>query len=271
MSADASAWLAALPEAVADIACRWSLTVGPPFGDEASCSWVAPCTRRDGTAAVIKLGMPHMEARDEIHTLRFWAGDGAARLLEADTHLNAMLLERCEPGTPLRDRPEDEQDVVIAGLLRRLWQSPPRPHPFRALSEMTAWWSEEALDDAREWVDPGLTREGIRLLNELAADAPHEALLATDLHAGNVLRAGREPWLAIDPKPFVGDTAYDATQHLLNCGERLRSDTEGTIRRFSDLLEVDAERVRLWTFAREAVHSCRDAHGSDSLVALLAP
>ena len=82
--------------------------------------------------------------------------------------------------------------------------------------------------------------------------APRTALLATDLHAGNVLRAERQPWLVIDPKPFVGDPAYDATQHLLNGLERLESDPLGTIRRFSELLELDAERVRLWTFARTA-------------------
>jgi streptomycin 6-kinase len=77
-------------------------------------------------------------------------------------------------------------------------------------------------------------------------------VLVTDLHAGNVLRARREPWLAIDPKPFVGDPAYDATQHLLNCEARLRSDPHGTIKRFADLLGVDHERVRLWLFARVA-------------------
>jgi streptomycin 6-kinase len=77
-------------------------------------------------------------------------------------------------------------------------------------------------------------------------------LLATDLHAGNVLRAEREPWLVIDPKPFVGDPAYDATQHLSNCGARLRTDPQGTISRFAEFLEVDQERVRLWMFARAA-------------------
>jgi streptomycin 6-kinase len=77
-------------------------------------------------------------------------------------------------------------------------------------------------------------------------------LLATDLHPGNVLRAQREPWLVIDPKPFVGDSAYDATQHLLNCEARMRSDPDGTIRRFADLIGVDCERVRLWMFARAA-------------------
>ena len=55
-----------------------------------------------------------------------------------------------------------------------------------------------------------------------------------------------------DPKPFLGDPAYDATQHLFNCGARLRADPEGTISRFADLLGVDRERVRLWTFARAA-------------------
>jgi streptomycin 6-kinase len=89
-------------------------------------------------------------------------------------------------------------------------------------------------------------------------------LLATDLHAGNILRAQREPWLVIDPKPFVGDPAYDATQHLLNCEARLRADPETTIRRFAELLEVDDERVRLWLFARVAAES-RDVWDDDTL------
>jgi streptomycin 6-kinase len=89
------------------------------------------------------------------------------------------------------------------------------------------------------------------------AEAGH-VLLATDLHAGNVLRAQREPWLVIDPKPFVGDPAYDATQHLLNGEERLMNAPFATIERFADLLQVDAERVRLWLFARTAAEN-RDA------------
>jgi streptomycin 6-kinase len=79
-----------------------------------------------------------------------------------------------------------------------------------------------------------------------------EVLLATDLHAGNILRAEREPWLVIDPKPFVGDPAYDVTQHLFNCQERLRVDPKGLVRRVAELAELDCERVRLWTFARSA-------------------
>jgi len=88
--------------------------------------------------------------------------------------------------------------------------------------------------------------------DELCHAGPEDVLLATDLQAGNVLRARREPWLAIDPKPFLGDPAYDATQHLFNCEERLWARPLETIASFAHLLEVDAERVRLWIVARAA-------------------
>jgi len=161
-------------------------------------------------------------------------------------------LGRCEPGTTLRAVTEEEQDQVIAGLLRRLWRSPPLLHPFRPLSAMTQHWSDDMLADRERWPDRSLVREGLRLFEELPRSAPIEVLLATDMHAGNVLRATREPWLVIDPKPFVGDPAYDATQHLFNCPARMRSDPVGMIHRFSDLRGLDAERVRLWMFARAA-------------------
>jgi streptomycin 6-kinase len=219
----------------------------------------------DGTPAVLKLGMPHMEGVHEIHGLRFWDGDPTVRLLEADDDLGAMLIERCQPGTALRAVPEPEQDLVIAGLLRRLWRSPPEPHVFRPLAALTEYWSGETLSDVELWPDAGLVREGLGLFKELPQTAPANVLLATDLHAGNVLRSQREPWLVIDPKPFVGDPAYDATQHLFNCGARLRADPDGLIRRIAGLLGVDRERVRLWTLARAAAEPRDDWSDDDSM------
>jgi streptomycin 6-kinase len=227
--------------------------LGAPFDTEdVSCSWVAPAALVNGSSAVLKVAMPHMEAEHELEGLRFWNVDPTVRVLLADDHTGAMLLERCEPGTPLRALPEAGQDVAITGLLRRLWRSPPAAHPFRPLSALMKFWTEETLGDVDQWPDAGLVREGLRLFKELPNTAPIEVLLATDLHAGNVLRSAREPWLVIDPKPFVGDPAYDATQHLFNCEVRLSADPDGVILRVADLLEVDRERVRLWTFARAA-------------------
>ncbi|MBZ5624915.1 MAG: aminoglycoside phosphotransferase family protein [Acidobacteriia bacterium] len=147
-----TAWLKRLPNALRDLECRWSLTLGAPFEGEATCSWVAPVTRLDGTAAVLKLGMPHMEGEQELHGLRFWDGNPTVRLLEADDDLGAMLLERCQPGTVLRELPEPEQDLVIARLLPRLWRSPSAPHPFRPPSApcRPCW----RIGAARRWRSP---------------------------------------------------------------------------------------------------------------------
>ena len=247
-----TAWLGALPELIDALRERWSLELGDPFQDEVSCSWVAPATLSDGTRAVLKIGMPHMEGEHEIAALRLLDGNPTVRLLEADDEHNAMLLEHCEPGTSLREIFQPDQDVVLAHLLKEFWRVPPEDHPFRHLGALIAVWSNETVADEARWHDAGLVNEGLRAFNELTISTIGRSLLATDLHAGNVLRADREPWLVIDPKPFVGDRAFDATQHLLNCRARLRTDTKDTIRRYADLLEVDFERARLWLFARLA-------------------
>ena len=205
-------------------------------------------------AAVLKLGMPHMEGADEIQGLRFWNGDPTVQLLEADDELGAMLLERCQPDDMLRSEPEEKWDRVIATLLKRLWRRPAQhdvPH-FRHLSVMLESWSHETMAQAQHWPDAGLVRHGLQLFQELSKPSPEDKLLATDLHAANVLRSEREPWLVIDPKPFVGDAAFDLVQHLHNCEARLHTDPVGMVKRMADLAEVDAERLRLWTFARAA-------------------
>jgi streptomycin 6-kinase len=107
-------------------------------------------------------------------------------------------------------------------------------------------------------LDPGLARAGVGALRELPAGADRAVLLCTDLHAGNVLAAEREPWLAIDPKPFVGDPAYDTVQHMLNCDERLARDPVALARRMAGLLDLQPDRVARWLFARCAQEALDD-------------
>ena len=78
--------------------------------------------------------------------------------------------------------------------------------------------------------------------------------MPTDLHAENILAHGAE-WILIDPKPYIGDPAYDITQHLLNCTDRLRDDPLGLIQRMATLTDQDHTRIRSWLFARVACQS----------------
>jgi len=283
-------WLTTvLPEVVAQARNRWSLTIGEPFQPGGQTAWVAPAraaacadltltrtdpalTRTDPALArtdltlaradlVLKVAWPHPEAAREADGLRAWAGHGAVRLHAAHDFgaARALLIERCRPGTELFRRPEPEQDTVIAALLLRLWIPPDPGHLFPSLEQMCRSWADQfeqraaakAAKAAKALpLDPGLVRAGIALFRELPATADTQVLLCTDLHAGNVLAAAREPWLVIDPKPHVGDPAYDPLQHLLNCGERLHADPRGLARRMASLLDLDPDRVLSWLFAR---------------------
>ena len=249
-------WIARLPALVADVTVRWSLQLGVPYEPGGMCSWVAPARNMHGDELVLKLGIRHSEAEHEIDGLRFWDGDGAARLYDSlvtdDTCV--LLLERCTPGHSLKQTlPEPSQDEIVAGLLRRLWKEPPAGHPFRPLQSMCDEWGDELAEDAERYpdkVDTGLVRAGLEIFRSYADTADRHVLLCTDLHGDNVLAAQREPWLVIDPKPYVGDPAYDAVQHILNCPERLDADPRGFGQRIAERMELEAERVHLWLFAR---------------------
>jgi streptomycin 6-kinase len=253
------AWLERLPGIVRGLAHDWDLELGTPFQPGGQCSWVAPARAADGARLVLKVELLHPEAEREADALRFWDGNGAARI-HADAILGdtiALLLERCEPGTLLSELTEPEQDEVVCALLPRLWREPPAGYEFPSLQAMCAAWANETEDafarvgdsTASAGIDRGLVRAGLELFRSLPASADRHVLLATDLHAENILAAEREPWLAIDPKPHVGDPVYDPLQHMLNC-DRLLTDPAGLAHRLADLLELDRDRLVLWLFAR---------------------
>ena len=249
-------WIAELPDTVRALAARWSLRVGPPFQPGGEVSWVAPARNPAGRDLVLKVGWRHPDTEHEAAGLRAWRDRGAVWL--RDTHRcgrsDGLLLERARPGTALSaSRPQPEQDEVVAGLLRELWHEPPADHPFRTLVELTDAWADEFETGyaARPGVlDPGLARAGMALFRGLARDGAPQRLLVIDLHAGNVLAANRRPWLMIDPNPHVGDPTYDVLQHLLNCERRLSADPGGLADRMAALLDLDAQRLRRWLFAR---------------------
>jgi len=274
------AWIAELPAIVADLADRWSLRVGEPFQPGGQCGWVAPASGRDGADLVLKVCFRFSggEERDEAAGLRIWDGNGTVMLQAASESESgyALLIERCRPGAPLGTLLlEAEQDLVVAGLLGRLWTRPPGEYPFRPLTEMCAAWADEfereyALADDASRVDPGLARTGAALFRELPASADRDVLLCTDLHGENILAAQREPWLVIDPKPYVGDPAYDVLQHMLNCEGRLAADPAGLAGRMAALAGVYADRVRLWLFAR-CVQESTNSQLMRQVAAALAP
>ena len=162
-----------------------------------------------------------------------------------------MLLERCEPGTPLSDlEPTAALDVMV-GLLPRLWK--PAGRPFRPLADEAAWWAEYL---PGSWERGGRPFE--RMLLEAALEAianlsgsQGEQVLVHQDHAGNVLRAEREPWLAIDPKPLAGEREFGIA--ALVRGDELGRGPKNVRHRLDRLtadLDLDRDRARGWALAQ---------------------
>ncbi len=261
-SPEGQAWLNELPSLVEACADQWSLRLGEPYS-YAFASLALPARLPDGEPAVLKVQFPDRESEQEAATLAEWDGRGAVRLLSHDVTRHALLLERCEPGTPLSLLEADAALDVAVGLLPRLWQ--PAGPPFRPLAEEAAWWAGYLPD---RWERGGRPFERLLLdaaLETLRALPPtqgEQVLLSQDFHAENVLRARREPWLAIDPKPLVGEREFGIA--ALVRGEELGRGAEAACHRLDRLtaeLGLDRARARGWALAQAVAWSI-DENGS---------
>jgi len=84
-----------------------------------------------------------------------------------------------------------------------------------------------------------------------------------DLHGGNILRAAREPWLVVDPKPLVGERELDGVGLLRNAAFERESPTQ-EVRRWLDVLSdvgLDRARLRAWGVAHALAWGWYDAAG----------
>jgi streptomycin 6-kinase len=226
-------WLDRLPRLVAECAELWSLRLGERY-EYSYASIAMRAERPDGTPAVLKIGWPHPEAEHEAAALAHYDGRGAVRLLAHDAERNALLLERCEPGTSLREVADEKALPIAAGVLRRLWRPPADDHPFDVLADL-----------AMEWA--GLPGLDAGMVGDLVGSQGLLVVCHQDFHSANVLRAQREPWLAIDPKPIVGEREFD-TAALVR--DRQPIADAGVLRRRLDVLSaelgLDRERMRGW-------------------------
>jgi streptomycin 6-kinase len=261
-----AAWLESLPRLAEECAERWSLRLGEPFG-QGHVSLTAPVTLSDGGQAVLKLNFPEEESAYEADALTHWRGEGAVRLLEVDRERNALLIERAGPGTSLWEVEDDEEATLIAAsVLRRLWlRPPPEDHPFRLLAAEAERWTAQLRSDWEALGRPfeqRLVDAAAAAARELAGSQAKLAVCHQDLQGSNVLKARREPWLAIDPKPVVAEPAFDVASLLR---DRRWSIDRATIQRRLDLLaaelDLDRDRMQGWGL----VHALHWGVGPDKI------
>ncbi|MGH9249521.1 MAG: aminoglycoside phosphotransferase family protein [Acidimicrobiales bacterium] len=253
---DGRAWLRSLPNLVAEACSRWSLTLGESY-EGSYVSVVLPAERDGDSSLVLKLQFPHRESDHEAAALRAWGGDGAVRLIDDAPDLRALLVERCVPGTHLADAGAEAALPVLTDLVQRL--AVPMTEPFTALADEALRWAENL---ETRWEQAGrpferlLVDRALELLAALAGTQGDQVLIHQDLHGHNVLRAQREPWLAIDPKPLHGEIEF-ALAPIVRSYE-LGHSRQAVLHRLDQLTEalgVDRARARDWCFAQTVAWS----------------
>ncbi|WP_307834811.1 aminoglycoside phosphotransferase family protein [Paractinoplanes lichenicola] len=205
VGAGAQQWLADLPSLVADLAARWSLTVGAAFPDGTEAHVLA-VTRADGTPAVLKLLVPRPgeAAHHEISVLRLTAGVGCARLLACDEPRGALLLERLGPAMSELSLPQPDRLAILCDLAATVWRSPTAgPPPVPSGADQAAWiaasiprkWEELGRPCSRAAVDHALAAAESR---RKAHDPTRAVLNHGDVHQWNALRSG-DGFKLVDP------------------------------------------------------------------------
>ena len=248
-------WLSRLAETIAECERRWSLKAMPPFAS-LSYNYVAPVLCADGKDAVLKLGVPHHDFMTEMDALRLFDGVGMVKLLAGDIDLGAMLLERLKPGTLLSGLPDDEQATSIAAqVMRQLWRPSPPGHQFPTVSNWASGLERlrERFAGATGPFSAPLVEKAETLFSELIGTMGAPVLLHGDLHHDNILSAGREPWLAIDPKGVVGEAEYEVGAFVRNrlfSGPNPERLLARRMDQLADELGFDRERIVGWSLAQ---------------------
>jgi streptomycin 6-kinase len=193
--------------------------------------------------AVLKVNFPDEESEHEADALAHWNGVGAARLLDRDDEVRAVLVERLRPGRQLWELPDEAATEVAADVLEQLWV--PAADPFRRLEAEAAKWAEQLPTSGFE---RRLVDESVAFLLDAGPTQREVVLLHQDFHGGNVLLSERG-WLAIDPKPLVGEREFDVASLIRD----RRPTTKGAMERRLDYLverlSLDGERTRGWAMA----------------------
>lgn len=265
------AWGAMVPQLAARYFDEWGLRQDGVPGHGAVAA-VFPVRRADnGAPAVLKLQPVDDETCGEPAALRAWNGSGAVRLLRSDPVTGSMLLERLDASRSLDAVPDAEDALqILAELLARL-VTVPAPSGLRHLGDIAANMLGRVAGAVKATARPDdreLIERCAGALREVAGE-PGRQLLHWDLHYENVLAplpgSGREPWLAIDPKPLVGDPGFDLFPALWNrwSDAVATGDVTRAVRRRFDLmtevLGLDRTRAAAWTLGRVLQNSVWDA------------
>lgn len=210
-------WLSELDSIVQTYLEKWNLqSVGPV--ENLSYNYVLKVKGEYGNRAILKLGVPNYDFKNEIRTLQTYDGEGCVQLLKTDSTDGVMLLEHLLPGTMLAGV---EERLAIKHFVK-VWTDIRRKVEKNANHPTVEDWMQ-AFDRYLEVYpmnEGPISTENIQLAKNYAHEITNTSegieLLHGDLHHENILFSDEYGWIAIDPKGVIGDPYFDFVSFLTN-------------------------------------------------------
>ncbi len=238
-------WFDHLPSVVDSLKRDWSLTIGATLRGGVN-ALVVEVTLADGTAAVLKVGVPgtRSELGFEAAVLRLADGEGCAQLFRDDLDRDALLLERL--GASLYDVVPDAatRRDMLCDVAARLWRpvgpevdlptGADRAHRYADL--LPRLWQETGRACSQETVEDALA----------CIERRRRAVLVHgDLHELNALQAADGTFKLVDPDGLRAEPAYDLGT-IVRCNPDSADDLRARAQRLAARTGVDVTAIWEW-------------------------
>ena len=236
---DGENWVENFPDFFQGLLERWQLEVE----GEANPGWptnqVYFVKHASGQRLILKVGHPSPEAETERLTLAACLNNSNSNVVKLVDSAEgyALLMERIEPGTKLRQQIR-EPDAIRSALVLHL----AFPQPPDIVVPTYSNWLEKAFAEYRRGPQPdpeflGFIEIAERLFDSI--DTKDQYLLHGDLHHENIL-LGERGWTVIDPKGVIGPRAMELGR-LFHNFVRDEIDGEATPEKITSVLQARFE------------------------------
>lgn len=263
---------------------KWGVILDNTFETESS---VIAFGRRgpdsfESQAVVLKVIKRESDEWRTGEILQAFDANGVARVYEHEP--GVVLLERLRPGNALAGMAlngnDDEATDILASVIEqmsiRISMSGAKPSASYVTGVTVSDWAK-AFDrytaTGNEQVPKSLVESAHRVYLSLCASQRESRLLHGDLQHYNVLFDSERGWLAIDPKGVIGEVEFEIGAILRNPIELPQLFTERVtierrIKRFTEILKLDCERVLAWGFAQAVLSAIWDIEDGFSVDAM---
>lgn len=198
----------------------------------------------------------HIDEQIGGQVMRWWDGDGAARIYAHDDAASVLLMERATGLSHLLNMAQEGEDdsatTIICRTIGQLHAVRHSPPPQNLLS-LTSFFQSLAPMARREG---GLLAECAAVADRLLASEREHVVLHGDAHHSNILDFGARGWLAIDPKRVTGERCYDYANVLCNpdlkkCVDPMRFTRQVEI--VTSIAKLERHRLLQWVMAHAAL------------------